>query len=162
MLYLPIFEFYQGERYPLNRGVKVRQYVQVDPSWTPPENSTAQYVCNLHNGAPLAIEHRFGEGTVVCFTTSLAPDWNNWAQEPSLVVVILELHSYITTAQRLMENKLVGSQLQIPLDAAEYDKNVRFLQPGDDPKLRGQVDQQATTPQVGSPVLLASLGQPST
>ena len=158
----PIFEFYQGERNPLIRGVKVRQYVQVDPSWTPPENSTAQYVCNLHNGAPLAIEHRFGEGTVVCFTTSLAPDWNNWAQDPSLVVVILELHSYITTAQRLMENKLVGSQLQIPLDAAEYDKNVRFLQPGDDPKLRGQVDQQATTPQVGSPVLLASLGQPST
>ena len=44
----------------------------------------------------------------------------------------------------------------------EYDKNVRFFQPGDDPKLRGQVDQQATTPQVGSPVLLASLGQPST
>ena len=157
----PIFEFYQGERNPLIRGVKVRQYVQVDPSWTPPDDSTAQYVCNLHNGAPLAIEHRFGEGTVVCFTTSLAPDWNNWAQDPSLVVVILELHSYITTAQRLMDNKLVGSQLQLPLNAAEYDKNVRFLQPGDDPKLRGQVDQQATTPQVGSPVLLASLGQRS-
>ncbi len=38
-----------------------------------------------------SIERRFGKGRVMAFLTTAAPTWNNWAGNPSFVVIMLDL-----------------------------------------------------------------------
>ena len=111
----PIFDFFLGERNPLIRRVTVEQFIQPDSQWKPAKDSTAQVVTRLHNGQPLVVEQRFGEGRVVCFLTTAAPSWNNWAQDPSFVVVTLKLHAYLTAIGRVNDVRLVGQPATVSL-----------------------------------------------
>ena len=154
----PIFDFFLGERNPLIRRVTVEQFIQPDNTWEPGENSTAQVVTRLHNGQPLVVEQRFGDGRVVCFLTTAAPSWNNWAQDPSFVVVTLKLHAYLTAIGRVEDVRLVGQPASIPLAIDEYTDKVKFFQPGESASMRGELERTALQPSSSSPLMIASLG----
>jgi hypothetical protein len=154
----PIFDFFLGERNPLIRRVTVEQFIQPDSQWKPDEDSTAQVVTRLHNGQPLVVEQRFGEGRVVCFLTTAAPSWNNWAQDPSFVVVTLKLHAYLTAISRVDDVRLVGQPATVSLAAGEYADKVKFFQPGESASLRGELERTALQPSNSSPLMIASLG----
>jgi hypothetical protein len=78
---------------------------------------------------PLVVERRVGEGRVVAFMTTLSPEWNNWARQPSFIVVALELQAYLDSAQSLEPVRLAGSPLALQLGRAEYRPEVRFVTP---------------------------------
>ena len=156
----PIFDFFLNERNPLIRRVKIDQYIQADPQWIPADDSTARVICRLHNQQPFAVEQTFGQGRVVSFLSTLSADWNNWSQDPSFVVVTLKLHAHLTSNQRLLDQRQVGSPLRIPLDISQFRKDVVFLPPSDDPTTRPIEQVQATQLDPQSPIMTADLGQP--
>ncbi|MEO2024047.1 MAG: hypothetical protein ABGX05_19645, partial [Pirellulaceae bacterium] len=157
----PIFEFFLGERNTLIRQVRIQQFMQPMDSWEAGKNSTTRIVSRLHNQLPLAVEQRFGDGRVVCFLTTLGPEWNSWARDPSFVVMLLKLHSYLTSVTRTQETRLVGAPLDIQLPMEQYRETVKFLLPGEDQQQRAEQVRKAIKPETDSALLVASLGRPT-
>lgn len=158
----PVFDFFLAERNPLIRRVKIDQYMQVSPQWAPADDSTARVICRLHNRQPFAIEQQIGNGRVVCFTSTLNPEWNNWGQDPSFVVVLLKLHAHLTSSQRILDRWPVGAELNIALDLQQYNNNVTIFTPGDDPLTRPIEELEAVQSDPQSPVINAIFGGDAT
>ncbi len=90
-------------------------------------------IARLRNGAPLAVERHFGEGRVVAFLTTAAPVWNNWARgNPSFLVTMQRLQSYLAWQPKSSASARVGSPLEVRLDPARYREQIRFTTPLED------------------------------
>jgi hypothetical protein len=124
-----IFRIFAGKRNSFLQTVTVERYFALPQGWRPPPDSTLSVVASLRNGAPLVVERRFGKGRVVAFLTTAAPTWNNWARNPSFVVVAQDLQAYLSQRPDEAESRLVGSPLVLRLDPAVYQPHVRFTTP---------------------------------
>jgi len=155
----PIFSFFIGETNPLIRGVKLDRYRKVGDGWKPGPAQSVQVIAHARDKAPLVIEKRHGLGEVVLFLTTVAPDWNDWAKNPSFVVVVLKTQSYLATAHRLDDPRLVGTPLELTLDAAKYRTDVAFVVPGEAANSRQKIDRQAVGQASPATTAIASLGQ---
>ena len=126
----PIFRIFAGQRNSFLSMVTVEHYFSVPKDWKPAVDSTTRVIARLRNGAPLAVERRFGQGCVVAFLTTAAPTWNNWARNnPSFVIAVQELQAYLA-AQAVGEvGRLVGTPLRVDLDPVQYQPQVRFVTP---------------------------------
>jgi hypothetical protein len=127
----PIFRIFAGERNSFLNLVKVERYYSVPRGWKVEAESPTKLIARLRNGAPLALDHAFGEGRVVAFLTTAAPDWNNWGRNPSFVVAMLELQSYLAAPQFKNLARLVGEPLDLRLDPTRYQPRVHFVPPND-------------------------------
>ncbi|MBN2294230.1 MAG: BatA domain-containing protein [Pirellulales bacterium] len=128
----PLFEIFKGERNSFLGTVSIDKYFATTKNWTPVADSGTQVIGRLRNAAPLIVESRFGKGRVVTFLTTASPTWNNWARNnPSFVVIVQELQSYIARRSDSGHSRLVGNPLDIELDADSYAPAVRFLPPAD-------------------------------
>ena len=125
----PVFETFQGDRNPLLRRVRIAQYLRPAEDWQLPNDAPLRIAAKLRNQFPLAIEQQFGEGRVLVMLTTLAPQWNNWARDPSFVVVLLKLQSYLAAPHRNHPQYLVADGLNIPVDGNLYEEGVEFLAP---------------------------------
>jgi hypothetical protein len=64
--------------------------------------------------------------------TTAAPKWNNWARDnPSFVVVMLELESYLAAGKQTDPARQVGAPLSIPVDTQKYQQQIEFLTPAE-------------------------------
>ena len=128
----PIFEIFKGNRNSFLGTVSVTGYFEAAGDWKPAADSGTRVIGRLRNAAPLIVESRFGKGRVVSVLTTAAPTWNNWARDnPSFVVVVQELQSYIARRSQADLARRVGMLLQIELDADQYAASVRFVPPVD-------------------------------
>ena len=77
--------------------------------------------------------------------TTAAPTWNNWARNPSFVVVMQDLQAYLASRPGQGESRTVGSPLVVQLDPAEYEPQIRFNLPEDSaiPPVAVQADRGA-------------------
>jgi hypothetical protein len=155
----PIFSFFQSETNPLIRGVKIDRFRKVAEGWKPSSQQAVEVIARTRDKSPLIVEKRLGQGEVLLFLTKLAPDWNDWAKNPSFVVVALKMQSYLATARRLDDPRLVGTPLDMKLEAARYLPEVAFVAPGEKAGSRQRIERQATAPETGSATLVASLGR---
>lgn len=124
-----IFKEFATERNSLVDLVTVNHYMQVDPQWKPAEKSATAVIGRLRNSDPIAIESKYGEGRVVTFLTSVASKWNDWRKNPSFVFMTLELQSYLASGSGRDEGRVVGSQLALQFNQAEYAPQVRVVKP---------------------------------
>lgn len=131
----PLFSIFFGERNPFIRLVSVERYLRPPLSWNPDPNSTISVIARLRNRHPFVVERQFGDGRVVAFLTTLAPQWNNWANDPSFVVVLLKLQSYLAAPQRKVDPRLVGSPLAVQLSREAYRPDLTIVAPGSRPEL---------------------------
>jgi hypothetical protein len=155
-----VFRAILGERNPLIRLVGVDRYLRPQEGWAPAADSTAEIVARLRNSAPLAVERQFGQGRVLAFLTTLAPDWNNWAQYPPFfVVVLLKLQSHLASALRTDDSRLTGTPIELPLDVEKHRKDVSFVIPGRQANARIEVQRTAARLSTDSPVMTASIGR---
>jgi hypothetical protein len=138
----PIFSFFMGETNTLIRGVKIDRYHKVADGWRPGPAQAVEIIARTRDRSPLVIEKKHGQGEVVQVLTTLAPDWNDWAKNPSYVVVVLKTQSYLATAHRLDDPRLVGTPLELELDTANYRTDVAFVAPGEKPGSRQKIDRQ--------------------
>ena len=125
----PIFAHFSGERNSYLSSVLIDWYFSAPKSWKPETGSTSQVIARLRNGAPLVVAREFGEGRVVAFLTTAAPQWNNWGRNPSFVVTALELQAYLAPPDRGEANRTVGSAVERDLDPALYQPQARWILP---------------------------------
>ena len=142
----PIFSFFLSETNPLIRGVKVDRILKVADNWKPDGNAAVEVIARTRTKDPLVIEKKFGQGTVLLYLTTCAPIWNDWAKNPSFVVVVLKTQSYLATANRLDDPRLVGTPLDLELEADKYRADMSFVVPGEKPGSRIKIDRQALAP----------------
>jgi hypothetical protein len=154
----PVFSFFLSEANPLIRGVKLDRYRRIADGWKPDPAHPVEVIARTRDKGALAIEKKFGEGTVLLFTSTCAPLWNDWAKNPSFVVVVLKTQSYLATAHRLDDPRLVGTPLDLQLEATRYRSDLAFVIPGEKPGSRVKIETQAIAPETGAATLTASLG----
>jgi len=124
----PVFRVLAGQRNSFVATVMIERYFAAAKNWTPPADSTVRIIARLRNGAPLAVEQRFGQGRVVALLTTAAPVWNNWARgNPSYGIAMQELQAHLTARPAVV--RLVGAPLGVELDPAQYQLKVHFFAP---------------------------------
>lgn len=126
----PLFRVFAGEQNPFLRRLVVNQYYPVPPDFSPPEHPEIRVLGNLRNGAPLVLEHQLGQGRVVTFLTSLGPQWNSWATNPSFIVTVLELRNYVSSGQAAEAAYPVGAPIPVVATMRDYRPDVQFFSPG--------------------------------
>lgn len=127
----PIFRVFADQRNGYLNSVMVDFYISSPKGWSPPPDSGTRVLAKLRNGAALAVERKFGEGRVVAFTTTAAPTWNNWGRNPSYVVSMLEMQSYLASPSTVGANRLVGQPIELELDPSRYQPEVRLIPPAE-------------------------------
>lgn len=127
----PIFKIFAGERNSYLQSVTIDWYFSSPKTWTPAADSTTKVIARLRNGAPLAVERKFGEGRVAAILTTAAPQWNNWSRNPSFVVAALEMQANLAARPVLDANRAVGAPIELELDPGRYQPQVRLMSPGD-------------------------------
>ena len=127
----PIFKIFAGERNSYLKAVAIDWYFSAPKQWTPAADSTTKVIARLRNGAPLAVERKFGEGRVVAILTTAAPQWNNWSRNPSFVVAALEMQSHLSVRPKLDANRAVGAPIDLELDPGRYQPQVRLIAPAE-------------------------------
>ena len=125
----PVFETFLGDRNPLLRRVRIAQYLRPPEDWQAPTDAPLRVAARLRNQSPLAVERQYGEGRVMVMLTSLAPQWNNWARDPSFVVVLLKMQSYLAASRRDQSPHLVGGGLNVSVDSNTFETGVEFFVP---------------------------------
>ena len=128
--------------------VTINRYFAAEKSWTPPADSGVKVIARLRNKAPLAVERKLGEGRVVAMLTKASPvvtslgSWNNWGRDnPSYVVALLEMQSYLSGSRHPDTSRLVGTPLAVPVDVARYMPQVKFAMPRE---AGGAIDRPST------------------
>lgn len=127
----PLLSIFSGERNSFLAAVTVDRFFATPRDWTPAEGSSVRVVAKLRNGLPLILEQQFGEGRVVAVLTSAAPDWNNWARNPSFVVFALELASWLAPSAAAPAELTVGRPIVVNLDPQAVEPQVRVQLPGE-------------------------------
>ncbi len=64
-------------------------------------------------GTPLLLEHGFGEGRALAMLTGLTPDWSNWAQDPTFVVLALRSLGYLGSFRHEPASAPVSSSIEV-------------------------------------------------
>ena len=82
----PLFKIFTSQKNPYMGNISIDQHVVVPNEWSPDVQSGISVLARMANGEPLIVERRIGNGRITSFLTTLAPIWNNWAQNPSFVV----------------------------------------------------------------------------
>jgi hypothetical protein len=154
----PVFDVFLGERNAFIRLITVNQYLPPRSDWDPAADAAVQVAAYLRNRQPLAVERRFGEGRVLLFTTTLAPEWNNWGNDPSFVVMALRMQSHLGATRRVADPRPVGSEISVAVSADGYRDDLVFVTPGDAPESRMLIERVATPTEIDSAVKQAALG----
>lgn len=156
----PLFRVLRGQRNPFAQDIRIDQYFRVPAGWRPPEASTIGVLARLGNRQPLVVERRFGQGRVVAVLTTLAPRWNNWARQPSFIVVALQLQAYLD-ASITRPPRIVGTPVDVQLSESEYRPELRFVVPGAKPGQRRVIQAMASPrgKKKDSKLMTASLGR---
>ncbi len=123
-----VFRIFAEKRNSFLQSMVVERYFAAADKWRPPSDGSVRVIAKLRNGAPLAVEKSFGKGRVVAFLTTAAPTWNNWARNPG-VVMFLDLQAYLCGRDAEVPTRLVGAPLEVALDPAKYQPQVRFIKP---------------------------------
>ena len=126
----PVVAVLSGRRNPFLDAVGVNRYMAVDRSFQAPTGSGLRRLLSLRNKAFFAVEKPFGQGMGVAFLSTAAPTWNSWARNnPSWVVVMLELERHLARLRREHEAVLVGQPIAINLQQGIDQVDVDFILP---------------------------------
>ena len=74
------------------------------------------------------------------------------------MVVMLKLHAYLTSSQRILDRWPIGAELNIALDLQQYNKEVTIITPGPDSTTRPIETIEAVSTDPLSPVMNAVFG----
>ncbi len=132
----PIFAVFAGERNSFLSTVTIGRYFEAQKNWSPDPESSTRVIARLRNKAPLAVERQFGAGRVVAVLTKAAPvettlgSWNNWGRNnPSYLVAMQEMQSYLSAARHADTGRTLGTPLTVPIDVAKFAPQVQFVVP---------------------------------
>lgn len=123
----PLFANFQGQDNPFLQDVRISRYFAIDDEFQP--GPQTRVIGRLHNGAPVVIEHQFGRGRVITFLSTCGPRWNNWARNPSYVIMQLELQKYLAEASSVSVDRVVGDVIRLKIDPGVHTGEVEIQPP---------------------------------
>jgi len=129
----PIFRHFADEQNSTVFQWTVDKYFGIRQDWTPEAaaKSLTETIAKLRNGAPLVVEKPFGKGRVIALLTKPSRPWSDWMYDnPSFIIAMLEMQSYISSREQARDESLVGTPIRWVLDPKSYVEEVRFLPPG--------------------------------
>ena len=101
---------------------------------------------------PALIERGFGEGRVILMTTSADKEWNNLADRPVYVVLMMELVQYLSRPSGGSDNQIVGTMIEYGLDPARDQPTARLRTPTYPSQAEIRLEAQPH-PQTGIPLI---------
>ncbi|MEW4565678.1 BatA and WFA domain-containing protein [Bremerella sp. JC770] len=126
----PIFKVFAGEKNPFLRRLVIGSYFPVVPEFAAEKPENVRVLGSVRTGDPLVLEHGLGRGKVITFLTSLGPQWNSWATNPSFIVAVLELRNYASITTGSDSTFPVGSPIAVTAPTSDYRGDVVFYSPG--------------------------------
>jgi hypothetical protein len=78
---------------------------------------------------PAVIERRFGAGRVILFTSSVDKEWNNWADHPTYLPVLMELVGHVARQSKGAGDVLVGAPIELRIDPAKVEPDALLRLP---------------------------------
>ncbi len=89
----------------------------------PEERSPTRVLMQLadQDHTPMLVERRFGAGRVLLFASSADKEWNNLADQPVYVVLMMELMQYVARPADGLHDTLVGEPIRLPLNIPAYE-----------------------------------------
>lgn len=157
----PIFEPLRGDADPLLGLISIDRYLRPPLEWSADQDNAVQVIAQLRNGDPLMVERRCGDGRVILFTSTLSPQWNNWARNPTFVILALKLQAHLAGTDRQDRRHTVGAPIQLRLDAEQYRNDVTFVVPTGDATGHVTIDRQAARPAESASQVEVAIGQPN-
>lgn len=155
----PVFATFKNVRNSFVQKVVLDRYIKPPLGWSADDDDGVTIAASTRQKLPLAVERRFGKGRVLLVTTTMQPEWNNWATNPTFVITMLNMQSYLGSQRQQQPARMVGHPIELKLDEEEYLDEVEFVIPDKDPAARPTIDKQATKDKEDSPVLTAVLGE---
>ncbi len=131
----PMFAVLAGDENPFLSSVRISHYFPVADDWARDDQQRADRVhtiARLRNKDPLIFEQSFGKGRVITSLTTADPAWNDWAMNPSYVVVQLEMLKEVARNDQHLELRLVGEPIRLLLDPSQYTEKVEVFAPTSD------------------------------
>ena len=126
-----IFRVFAGKRNTFLKTVLVERYFGVAAAWKPTPDSGVRVIARLRNGAPLVVERRVGEGRVLAVLTTAAPTFNNWARNPSFVIVIQDMLAYLSSRVTSETEHAVGVPWKLQFNPEQYLPDIQFTPPAE-------------------------------
>ncbi|MCR9291743.1 MAG: BatA domain-containing protein [bacterium] len=78
-----------------------------------PEGASVDLVASGPEGMPLFVDNAFGQGRVLTLLTGLTPEWSNWAQDPTFVVLTLRALGYLGSFRRPATSAAAGEPIEM-------------------------------------------------
>lgn len=125
----PLFVSFEGQDNPFLQDVRVTRYFAIDEKFEP--GPQTRVIGRFRNNAPAFIEQQFGRGRVVTFLSSCGPAWNNWARNPSYVILQLELQKYLAESGSAVADHVVGELITLDIDPALHTGEVEIQLPAE-------------------------------
>ena len=123
-----LFKIFTGKSNPFLDMVKIDKSGPLKISTNCPPGATV--LARIRTGQPLIVENRTGDGRVISILTTAAPTWNNWAKaNPSFVVFLQELITYLSEKKETGETHTVGDPLKFNLKRLEYHRWLDLVVP---------------------------------
>lgn len=115
---------------------------------TPVKSGSPRVIVRFANGDPSAMEWSYGKGSVVLFSSTATPEWNNLPLHPAFVPLMQRLMGYLN---RKNETRLVlspGEPFQKKVRGEWRGQDFSIQAPGSDSVLRtaGQIQTDGETP----------------
>ena len=98
------------------------------PCHPPQVNVLARYA--TPDREPAIIEGRYGDGSVILFTSTCDRDWNDWASQPSYVVGMLEFVRHASGGAARDRQVTVGSPIELQVDGIRFHTDAYLVSEG--------------------------------
>ncbi len=136
--------------------LRIRQ--QMVPSEGGAALADAEVVATGPGSLPLMVDKAFGAGRVVTLLTGLTPDWSNWAQDPTFVVVALRSFGYLGSFRRSATSQAVGAPLEMVTSGETVLPEAEILFPSREGGLRTKLLQKVAIAPDNSQIARVQLG----
>lgn len=102
---------------------------QFIPSPASLQDATLEMVATGPAQTPLIVDTAYGEGRVVALLTGLTPEWSNWAQDPTFVVLALRSFGYLGSFRREAASSPIGSNIEMVVSGEAVLPEAEILLP---------------------------------
>jgi uncharacterized membrane protein len=123
----PVFSFFLGERNSFIAGVTIKKYLRLQQhAIGAPETEPVAVLAQLRTGEPLFVEKHVGNGRTVACLTTMAPLWNDWAKNPSFLVLLHKLQAYLERNSQRPLAHYTGDILSTTWSLNAYEPDFHF------------------------------------
>jgi uncharacterized membrane protein len=136
--------------------LRIRQ--QMEASGASVEAAGVELVASGPSQMPLMVDKGFGAGRVVGLLTGFTPDWSNWAQDPTFVVVALRTFGYLGSFRRSATSQPIGSPLEMVISGDTVLPEAEILFPAREGGMRTKLLQKVAIDSENSQIARVQLG----